>query len=239
MAHGRLPPPSPGRSLVGCRFGHSLLVWAWLVVLLADSAAALDPRSVELLLVRCESRISRRDITLFGNGTVRLRQGPLEEQALYLHDLPPESMAEVRLQIERAFDDDDEVFQRLPPSLLDGDWVETCEVRVELEDRPRYTYPFARWDVPPLEVARLLLLAENLAELARPLAAPAELPRNYQPRPGDVLIDARGRHYRVIGLTSDKKAVELEPQHQPLRIFHAIENLRQTFVGVEMERRHR
>lgn len=214
-------------------------VWVILSAGLAASVSALDPRSVEVFLVRCESSISRRDITLFGNGTVRLRQGPLDQQDLYLYDLDPPALASVRRQIEQAFDDDEEVFQRLPPSLLDGDWVETCTVRVELEDRRRYTFDFARYDVPPLEVARLLLLAENLAELTRPLAPPAQLPKDYRPRPGDVLIDAAGHRYRVISLTSDKKGVELEPQHQPLRIFQAIDSLRQVFVGVEMGRRHR
>ena len=203
----------------------------------AVPAAALDPRSTEVLLSRCESEIGRRDITLFGNGTVRLRQGSWEDQALFLDELDPPAMAAALERIEGAFDDRDQSFERLPRAALEGPWVERCEVRVELADRDRYVYRYSRFDVPPLEVARLVQLAEDLGRLARPLDAPQSLPRGYGPAPGDVLIDRQGHRYVVIRLTSDGRGVEVEARHEPVRSFHALEALRQVFVDVEPRKR--
>ena len=198
---------------------------------------ALDPRSTEVLLYRCESSLGRRDVTLFGNGTVRLRQGAWAEQEMRLHELTPEELAAALGQIERALDDDDEFYQRLPDNALAGEWVESCLVRVELADRPRFHYDFARYDVPPLEVARLMQIADALAERTRPLDRPLGLPKGYQPRAGDVLIDRNGLRYQVLGLTSDKQGVELQDELQPLRRYHAIDALREVFVAVERRER--
>ena len=154
-----------------------------------------------------------------------------------LHELTPEELATTLGQIERALDDDDEFYQRLPDNALAGGWVETCVMRVELADRPRFSYDFARYDVPPLEVARLMQLAEGLAERTRPLDRPLGRPKDYFPRAGDVLLDRDGLRYQVLGLTSDKLGVELQDELQPMRRYHAIDALRELFVGVERRER--
>ena len=89
------------------------------------------------------------------------------------------------------------------------------------------------YDATPHALARLKIVADDLAQMTRELVSLERLPETYAPRPDDVLRTAEGFLYRVIGLTSDRRGVELERLDQPLRVFHAVEALSDLFVAVE------
>ena len=72
---------SPARSPV------LLLAVVGSVLAAGGDPLAADARSTEVLRYECSNQLGRRDVTLFANGTVRLRQGLWEEQELYLDEL--------------------------------------------------------------------------------------------------------------------------------------------------------
>ncbi len=192
-----------------------------------------DLRSTEWFVYSCSNALGRRDITLFANGTVRLREGLWESQTMFLHELGPE---EVRRELEilsAALSGDTSPRREIPLGGVDGQWVERCQVVLELPDSQAFLYRFGQFEMPPLEVARLVEIAEDLAALTRPLDPIHRLSPEYQPRPGDVLIDGDGRRFVVIGLTADGGGVEVESLAEPMRIFHPVELLPNLFVAFE------
>lgn len=210
------------------------LLAGFLLSILLAAPSAGDERSTERFRYSCSSSLGRRDITLFGNGTVRLRQGPWEDQQMFLTELGPEDL-EAQLRVLREIYDQREIqsvdLSEHPPMI--GEWVEQCTIRLELPDRPVSRVAFGKLEMPPLQVSRWIHVAERLGELTRPLDQAERLPPGYEPRAGDLLRDADGKRFEVIGKTSDGFGVELEDKQAPLRIFYRLEDLKNVFVGVE------
>lgn len=192
-----------------------------------------DLRSTEWLIYSCSNSLGRRDITLFANGTVRLREGLWESQSMFLHELGPEELRREQEILNAALSDETAPRHDIPLGGVDGQWVERCEVELKLPDSPPFRYRFGQFEVPPLEVARLVQIAEDLAALTRPLDPIHRLSPDYEPQPGDILIDGEGGRFVVIGLTADGDGVEVESLAEPLRIFHPISLLPNLFVSFE------
>ncbi len=209
------------------------LVFLGLISTSGLTPAAADQRSTELLLYQCSSSLGRRDVTLFANGTVRLRQGPWAEQELYLDELLPEELASYVEQLRRIQTSDAAPSVDLPAEAPTGDWAEDCQIRLELAGAPPAKYSFSAYEIPPLVVSRLIHLAEDLAGFTRSPALAERLPREYRPRPGDVLRTAAGRRFRVGLLTSDERGVELQEVGTPLMIIVPVGELSETFAALE------
>ncbi len=199
---------------------------------LASAAGAADRRSTELLRYVCSSEISRRDVTLFANGTVRLRQGLWESQEMFLDELEPEELAQYLSLLRETRASLDSAVPQLPPTSPEGDWVERCELHLELPGAEPARLSLSRYQIPTLAVTRLVNIAEDLADYTRPLDPPERLPAGYEPRHGDVLRTAEGDRYRVVGLTSDGKGLEVESLDAPIRVFYRLEDLNEVFTAL-------
>jgi len=221
----------------------------WPAVL--PSPASADDRSTIRFLHSCTTEIGRREVTLFANGTVRLRQGSWESQDLWLEELLPEELESVlgRLaEIEGSMEELGTVGETGaiekpvrrggavgsdPDRGVLGRWVERCEIVIALPERRRRTLRFSPSEIPPLQVAALGLVAEDLASFTRPPVPQERLPADYEPRPGDVLRGADGQLFEVLRFTADERGIELQGVDSPLRIFVGLEQLGEAFVGVE------
>ena len=192
-----------------------------------------DDRSTELMRYECSSSLARRDVTLFANGTVRLREGPLDDQALYLDELRREELASYVQQLHKTQASEQSPSVDLPANAPIGDWVETCEIRLALPGAEPATYTFTAFEIPPLVVAGLIHVAEDLAYFTRPPARAERLPKDYRPRPGDVLRSVEGRKFRVAGLTGDGRGVELEELGTPVMILVPLADLDELFSALE------
>lgn len=230
------------------RLGRPLCCWVPLLLTLllicepgdaqpSPGAGEQDLRSTVWLGYTCSNSLGRRDITLFGNGTVRLREGLWESQTVYLHELGPEELEAERQLLIRVFESDATSRHEMPLGGVVGEWVERCEVVLEVPGSQPLTYRFGQFEVPPLEVARLVQISEDLASLTRPLDPVERLPASYEPASGDILIDSDGERFVVIGLTADRRGVEVESLSVPMRYFHSLEALSGLFVSFEARSR--
>jgi len=213
--------------------GVGRVAYGVLFLAAATTAAFAEDRSLERLRYRCSNELGRRDITLFANGTVRLREGPWDEQRMLLAELGPEELASQLRVLEEIRSDSVEPRLNFPSSVMDGPWVDRCELRLELPETVRVTIEFSQYDVPPLWVSRAIHFAEQLAEKVRPLDPVGRLAADYRPRPRDLLENLAGERFVVIGLTGDNKGVELEAVDAPLRSFHLLKDLPSGFVLVD------
>lgn len=188
-------------------------------------------RSWEVVRRDCSTSYSREEITLFGNGTVRLRLQEENKDDMRLAELNPE---EARAYINRLEAEDlSEVREGRDEDL--GSMMERCGIYLNLEDRPSQRFFFGKFDSLPLGLSRLNAIVNDLYNEADKLAPEGGLPRNYFPEPGDVLERTDGQRFRVIALTSDRRGVELAGLENPLTIFVALESLRQHFVNLVEE----
>ena len=179
-----------------------------------------DDRSTELIRLDCASDLGRREITLFANGTVRLRQGPTGREKMALGELGPDELASFVAEasaIDLAESDSDE-------SGLVGPAVERCTVAMTLPGRPLWARRFGRFDTLAPSLARLVGLVDGLAERAEqtsPLREGPGLAPGYQARPGDVLARNDGVLFEVVADTADGRGVELRGVDQPLTVYVA------------------
>lgn len=201
------------------------------IVLLLSTLGSDDARTTERLYYSCSNDIGRRDITLFANGTVRLREGLWDDQQLYLEELGPEELRGYVDILEEIHDSDEwSLTGRLP---IGGAWVDRCELRLELEDKEPLEFRYSAYEVPPLIVSRIVHLAEDLAETTRPPDNVDRLPYDYKPKRGHLLTSIDGHRFRVLRLTSDGRAVELQGLDQPVRIYVLLSELSDAFVSYE------
>ena len=189
-------------------------------------AAAEDPRSVELLRHDCSSEIGRRDLTLFANGTLRLREtAEGDETRMRLAEL---GRAELAAYLVRLADEDlTEVDVRGPET--SGDWVEACDLRLALDGRPERRLRYGRMDSLPLALGRLLSVVGDLHLEVDRLAPRSRLPSDYEPRSGDRLRRFDGALFEVVHYTGDGAGLELEGVDEPLVIFIPVAALRDEF----------
>ncbi|MCM2269779.1 MAG: hypothetical protein NDJ75_06735 [Thermoanaerobaculia bacterium] len=194
-------------------------------LLAAPAPAAVDLRSLELLREECSSRISRREIVFFANGTVRLREGVPGELRTTLGELGRPEADAVRRRLAEIVVDSVEVLSVAP----DGDWVETCRLTLLVAGGGERQFAYGRLDAGSLELEKLRRIVEELGTAARDDGGSIDIPANYRARLGDRLERADGAVFEVVGWTSDGKAVELVSDAPPLTLFVEATQLRAEF----------
>ncbi|MCG8457037.1 MAG: hypothetical protein MI919_12210 [Holophagales bacterium] len=194
-----------------------------------------DLRSVERFRYRCANEHGLRELTLFANGTVRLREGLSGAEDLQLAELTPDDLLGYLVRLTRI---------RRSPTLPrpwdlgggpGGPWTESCDLHLDLPGASPIRFEFGNYDSLPLELGQLEQIADELAARVRPLDSPQQLPPGYSPEPFDLLRGVDGQVYRVIGLTDDGKGLEVESIDVPLRTFYRLDDLRSLFVAVLTE----
>lgn len=197
-------------------------------------APAADPslRSTEIFRLDCASQLGRREVTLFGNGTVRLREGPPGGEGIGLAELGP---AEVEALTNRIAEEDLSEIHRLS-SGVSGDWIERCELHLRLAGRPPRDFRFGRYDTLPLSLSRVLRVVEDAAAEIREPVGRESLPAGYRPRPGDVLKRTDGQLFEIHDFTADKRGLELWGVNEPLVLYVVLDELRREFVALVRSR---
>jgi hypothetical protein len=192
------------------------------------SGTAPSNRSIEVLRLDCASRLGRREVTLFGNGTIRLRDGPIGKEWMGLAELGPD---ELQGTLRRLGEEDLSDASHLPQGVV-GEWVEKCDLALALPGGKRQKFFYGRYDTLPLGLFRVQRVAEELAAKVALLRDVEALPEHYEPRLGDVLKRTDGMRYRVANFTSDRKGIELDGLDQPLHLIVLKEQMRMEFVGI-------
>jgi hypothetical protein len=194
----------------------------------AGASAVVDERSVQLFDYDCRSVLGRRQATLFANGTVRLREGEIGQEAMGLAELHSDELegAEKRLAEENLTEID-----QLPHG-VDGDWVERCELQLTLPGQPGRTFRFGRYDTLPLALSRVVRVIEDLAGKVGGVKGTEHLPEGYDPHPRDILKRTDGQLFEIISFTADNKGVELWGVDQPLTLYVLREQLTREFVAL-------
>ncbi|HEY6324500.1 MAG TPA: hypothetical protein VJA16_23385 [Thermoanaerobaculia bacterium] len=192
------------------------------------AGAVPSNRSIEVLRLDCASRLGRREVTLFGNGTIRLRDGPIGKEWMGLAELGPD---ELQGTLRRLGEEDLSDAAHLPQGVV-GEWVEKCDLVLALPGGRRQKFFYGRYDTLPLSLSRVQRVAEELADKVALLRDVEVLPEHYEPRLGDVLKRTDGTRYRVVNFTSDHKGVELDGIDQPLHLIVLKEQMRMEFVGI-------
>ena len=199
-----------------------------LILLAAPLEARESDRTVEVLRYGCANEVGHREVTLFRNGTVRLFDGPPGKELMGLAELSPEELTGAlnRLQAEDLSE------ARHLHKGIDGPFIEQCELHLQLPDRKPEVYRFGRYDALPLNLSRVLRVAEDLAAEVEDLTGVEELPVSYAPREHDVLKRRDGQRYRIIRFTADNNGVELQGLDQPIFIIVLREEMRREFVAL-------
>ncbi|MCB1036435.1 MAG: hypothetical protein KDD47_21595 [Acidobacteria bacterium] len=202
-------------------------------------------RSRVLLRLDCSSQISRQEITLFANGTVRLRErlsdqhelelsdlgqptDPEEEDLhMYLGELSPEELEAYLARFAKENLSESEETSR---DSLGGAWVEECRLDLALPGQASRHFAFGRYDSLSLGTAQVVRIARELEEIVeRDEGLEPPFPPDYEPRTGDVLQRLDGVLFEVVRYTDDGGGVELEGVEQPVTIFIDQSNLRARF----------
>lgn len=205
--------------------------WICAALLLAPAPATglsegRDPRSVELVREDCRSSIGRREVTLFGNGTVRVREGEPGDERMRLGESTPE---EVKAFLERLAEPD---LSETDPSESApvGDWVEACLLVLSLPGEPPREFRYGRYASHSLALQRVLAVVRDIETRAESNARENSLPLGYEPRAGDLLERTDGIRFEVVAKTADGHGVELSSPDQPLTVYVPLDDLRRLFV---------
>lgn len=181
-------------------------------------------RSLELLRLDCSRDIGARDITLFGNGTVRVRYGLEPDRSMRLAELDPDSLIAYQRRLDLI--DLSEVPAQRPG--VGGDWIETCRLVLRWPAGTERAYEFQELDTLPLGLSQVLAIVSELEESVGP-AEESALPPGYVPQPGDVLRRWDGALFEVVDRTLDGHGVELRGLDIPLTIYVVEDLLRRQF----------
>lgn len=216
----------PERPLRGRLPVALLLLLAGAVHALQDVEPPVDARSQELVREACRSQLGLRELTLFANGTVRLREGPSDDPEMWLAEMGPDEVVAFERRIAGIDLSETESSYAGP----DGDWVESC--RLVLTDRKGGAARELRYDryaTGDLALDNLRRIVADLLELARERPTAVGYPREYEPRFGDRLLRADDIEFVVIGRTSDGRGVELESADGLLSVIVAVEDVKTLF----------
>ena len=195
----------------------------------ATTSARPSDRSRELLDYRCANSLGVRQVTLFANGTVRVREGLGKEPKMRLGEIGP---VELEGYLRRlAGEDLSEVHDRQEST--EGEWVEHCTLRLALDGARERLISFSRYDSLPLQLAAVLRVADEVAAKTR---TTSELPVGYHARVGDVLRRADGVLFAVMGFTSDGVGIELQGVEQPLVVYVRPEDVPSQFEALVSRR---
>lgn len=202
---------------------------------LAQAPPARDDRSLELVRRDCSTRLGRNELTLFANGTVRLREWRDGKSEMYLAELGREEVEAYRRRFGLV--DLAETPAR-GPSGVSGEWVERCELifapelelRIRSDDPALRSFRYGTLDTHDLGFASLLRIVDELEALAAGRASANDLPSGYTPRFGDILARADGVEFEVVGFTVVGDGVELRGLISPLTIYISKADLPTQFV---------
>lgn len=209
------------------RFGRWVLAASLLAVAFAVELPAVDP-AVELLRRDCSNRLGRNEVTLFANGTIRWREWLDGKMTMRLAEVGRDEVAAYQRRLE-GFD----LSQvRESPGGVAGEWVERCEVALDLPGVEPRQFRFGRLDTHPLALADLLRLAEELAQRALSAPVAGGLPADYLPRFGDLLLRVDEIEFEVVGRTADGQGIEVRGKVQPLSMYLTLDELRTQFVRI-------
>lgn len=206
----------------------SALLGGLLLIAAALSAEPVDLRSLEVVRHDCANDLGRREVTLFGNGTVRLREGPPGKELMGLAELNPD---ELRGALNRLKAEDLSEAKRLPKG-IEGAWIERCMLALQLPGQPLQLFHFGRYDTLPLPLSRVLQVVQDVAAKVTNLHGDEQLPVDYEAKAGDVLERIDGSRYRLVGFTWDGQGVEFLGLEQPITIYVRRDQLRAEFVTV-------
>jgi len=202
---------------------------AALLLAAAPVAGAADDRSTEVVRYDCLTDTTRREITLFGNGTVRVRDGLIKHEWMGLAELGPD---ELQGFLNRLAGEDLSESQS-PEQGVQGTWIERCELRLRLPGKPLKTFRFGHYDPLGLNLSRVVHIAEELGEKVQLVKDADALPADYVPGIGDVLKRVGdGALFRIVAFTSDKKGIELQGIDLPLEVYIPKDQVRQQFTAL-------
>ena len=208
-----------------CRF--LLILPLVLTALPALAAEDRDNRSIEVVRYGCTTDRTRREVTLFANGTIRLREGWIGDEWMGLTELGPD---ELQAFLNRLGGEDLSE-SRNPERGVEGAWIEQCELRLQLAEKPLQIYHFGHYDPLPLNLSRVVRIAEELAEKVPVTQDKDELPADYDPKPGDVLKRVGdGALFRIVAFTAGNKGVELQGVDLPLEVYVPRDQMRHSFA---------
>ena len=202
---------------------------AALLLAIVPAVGAADDRSTEVVRYDCLTDTTRREITLFGNGTVRVRDGLIKHEWMGLAELGPD---ELQGFLNRLAGEDLSESQS-PEKGVQGTWVERCELRLQLPGKPLKTFRFGHYDPLGLNLSRVVHIAEELGEKVQLVKDADALPADYVPEIGDVLKRVGdGAVFRIVAFTSDKKGLELQGIDLPLEVYIPKDQVRQQFTSL-------
>lgn len=188
-----------------------------------------DKRSIEVVRYDCTTDRTRRELTLFANGTIRLREGWIGDEWMGLTELGPDELQAFlnRLGAEDLSESPN------PEKGVEGSWIERCELRLRLAGKPLKTYHFGHYDPLPLNLSRVVRIADELVEKVPVTKDKDELPAGYDPKPGDVLKRVGdGALFRIVAFTADNKGIELQGVDLPLEVYVPRDQIRQAFTAL-------
>lgn len=191
-----------------------------------------DPRSHELLRLNCSSRLVGAEVTLFANGTLRLRERREEETQMWLAELTPGEVEGYRARLVAEGSPGEQPIRRG----VSGEWVDQCRLTLELGPGQAFTLRYSRMDSLPLPVARLAAIADELLATARERRLGSGFPPGYRVRVGDVVQRVDGNEFVVKRFTVDGAGVELEGIQQPIVLYMDRKQIASEFVTLVRRR---
>ena len=208
--------------------------WIFLLALPALAEDSTDKRSIEVIRYDCVTDTTRRELTMFANGTLRLREGQIGNEWMGLTELGPDDLQNYLNRL--AAEDLSE--SRSPEQGVEGAWIERCDLRLHLDGQPLKTYRFGHYDPLPLNLSRVVQITQELVDKVSVTKEKDELPADYQPEIGDLLKRAGdGALFRIIAFTGDSKGVELQGVELPLEMYMPKEEVRNQFTVLVSRRK--
>jgi hypothetical protein len=206
----------------------------FLIVLPALADDSTDKRSIEIIRYDCVTDTTRREFTMFANGTLRLREGQIGNEWMGLTELGPDDL---QGYLNRLAGEDLSESQS-PERGVEGAWIERCELRLQLSGQPLKTYRFGHYDPLSLNLTRVVQITQELVEKVSVTKEKDELPTDYEPQIGDLLKRAGdGALFRIIAFTGDSKGVELQGVELPLEMYMPKEEVRNQFTVLVSRRK--
>ncbi len=204
----------------------------FLLLLLLPGAAQQeveDLRTRVLLERLCENDFSRRQLTLFANGTLRLRDGVGATRVMRLAELGSVELEAFLRRLEAIRFDD------LAPSYpgLDGEWVESCRLDLHLPELDQLSFEYGPYDTISLGLRHVLFVVDDLMlefEFGQPGSTRV---REFKVEVGDLVVRRRdGALFEVLGFTLEGTGMELQGIDQPVTLYILKEDVQIEFDPV-------
>lgn len=186
----------------------------------------------EVFRLDCANQHYRREVTLFGNGTIRVREGYASAPEMWLGELDEGT---TRALITRLMEPDLAEVPETTRTVV-GEWVESCRYELRLDAGEPQVFEFQRLDALSLPLQKSLgvaITSLGMVDRTRPSDTRGRLTRDFVPERGDILVAIDGRRFRVSGFTTDKTGVELVGVEQPVVLFAPVVDLHAMFLSKE------